>query len=268
RADYLPRFAAQWTGGFARLYSRGTVFTAARQDHASTETAPGHSTMLSGREPTHTGIVLNSRGVQDPEAPLVGQTAGAGASPRRFRGTTLFDWMRARDPDARVLSVSRKDRGAIFPVGRTKGAVYWFDAGGFTTSPYYAASLPAWVQDFNARGSVERLAGATWDLLLPASEYAEPDTFPFENGGQNFVCPHRLPPTPEGAIQRIQSFPWMDSLTLAFALDGVRELEIGRRGRPDLLSVSLSTTDAIGHAFGPDSREIHDQLLRVDRWLG
>ena len=268
RADYLPRFAAQWTGGFARLYSRGTVFTAARQDHASTETAPGHSTMLSGREPAHTGIVLNSRGVQDPEAPLVGRTDSVGASPRRFRGTTLFDWMRARDPDARVLSVSRKDRGAIFPVGRAKGEVYWFDAGAFTTSRYYADSLPAWVQAFNARGSVERLVGATWDLLLPASAYAEPDSFAFENGGQDFVFPHRLPDTREGAVQRIQSFPWMDSLTLAFALDGVRELEIGRRGRPDLLSVSLSTTDAIGHAFGPDSREIHDQLLRVDRWLG
>ena len=268
RADYLPRFAAQWTGGFARLYRGGTVFEHARQDHAATETAPGHSTMLSGREPAHTGIVLNSRGVQDPDAPLVGRTAGEGASPRRFRGTTLVDWMRSRDPDARVLSVSRKDRGAIFPVGRAKGAVYWFDAGAFTTSRYYGDSLPAWVERFNAHGSVERLAGATWDLLLPASAYAEPDSFAFENGGQDFVFPHRLPAAADAAVQRIQSFPWMDSLTLAFALTGARELALGSRGRPDLLSVSLSTTDAIGHAFGPDSREIHDQLLWVDRWLG
>jgi arylsulfatase A-like enzyme len=270
RADYLPRFAAQWTGAFGRLYRDGTVFGHARQDHAATETAPGHSTMLSGREPARTGIVLNSRGVQDADAPLVGRTTGEGASPRRFRGTTLVDWMRSRDPDTRVLSVSRKDRGAIFPVGRAKGAVYWFDAGGggFTTSRYYADSLPAWVRAFNARGSVARLAGATWDLLLPVSAYAEPDSFAFENGGQDFVFPHRLPATPDGAIERIQSFPWMDSLTLAFALTGARELALGSRGRPDLLSVSLSTTDAIGHAFGPDSREIHDQLLRVDRWLG
>jgi hypothetical protein len=268
RADYLPRFAPQWTGGFGRMYAGGTVFTAARQDHASTETAPGHSTMLSGREPARTGIVLNSRGVQDPDAPLLGRIDGEGASPRRFRGSTLYDWMLARDPDARVLSVSRKDRGAIFPVGRARGAVYWFDAGAFTTSRYYADSLPAWVQAFNARRSVERLAGATWDLLLPASTYAEPDSLAFENGGQDFVFPHRLPATSEGAIQRIQAFPWMDSLTLAFALHGVNALALGRRERPDLLSVSLSTTDAIGHAFGPDSREIHDQLLRVDRWLG
>jgi Type I phosphodiesterase / nucleotide pyrophosphatase len=265
RADYLARFAGQWRGGFARLYGGGTVFEHGEQDHAATETAPGHSTLLSGRYPAHTGIVLNSRGVQDPDAAVLGASGEAGASPRRFRGTTLYDWMRAADPGTRVLSVSRKDRAAIFPVGRATGgtegaAVYWFHDSGFTTSRYYADSLPPWVRAFNGRRDAARLTGTTWNLLLPDSAYRERDSVPFENAGADYVFPHR--------VTAATGSPWMDSLTLAFALDGVRVLELGGRGRPDLLSISLSATDAIGHAFGPDSREIHDQLLRVDRWLG
>jgi len=268
RADYLARFASQWTGGFARIYRGGTVFEHGQQDHAATETAPGHATMLSGRYPAHTGIALNGRGVQDPQSPMLGTRDTIGASPRRFRGTTLYDWMLARDPDARVLSVSRKDRAAIFPIGRARAPVYWLYDGAFTTSRYYADSLPSWVQAFNRRGSVARWAGATWNLLLPDSAYAEPDSMPFENGGADYVFPHRLVATPGAPARPSNAFPWIDSLTLAFALDGVQALELGRRDRPDLLSISLSTTDAIGHAFGPDSREIHDQLLHVDRWLG
>ena len=254
-------------GGFRRFYDEGTEYSRGLQDHASTETAPGHSTVLSGRDPAHTGIVTNSRGVPDASAPVLGMMDTVGASPRRFRGTTLYDWMRARDPDTRVLSVSRKDRGAIFPVGRAKGNVYWYAGGRFTTSRYYATALPDWVDAFNARNGVVRLAGTTWSLSRPDSAYAEPDSLWFENGGADFVFPHRLP-VADSIAQRITAYPWMDSLTLAFALDGVRALALGRRSAPDLLALSLSTTDAVGHAFGPDSREIHDQLLRLDGWLG
>ena len=94
-----------------------------------------------------------------------------------------------------------------------------------------------------------------------------------ENDGVDFTFPHILPDK-DALRSRLEKYPWMDSVTLAFALDGVHTMHLGRRGdmgadaMPDLLSISLSTTDAIGHAFGPDSREIHDQVLRVDRWLG
>ncbi|HKW41076.1 MAG TPA: alkaline phosphatase family protein [Gemmatimonadales bacterium] len=269
RADYLARYAGQWTGGFARIYRGGTVFEHGEQDHAATETAPGHSTMLSGRYPAHTGIALNSRGVQDRASPALSATPDTiGASPRRFRGTTLYDWMLAGDSGTRMLSVSRKDRAAIFPIGRARGPVYWLYGGAFTTSRYYADSLPSWVQAFNRGLDLTRWTGATWNLLLPDSAYAEPDSMPFENGGADYTFPHRLTAAPGAVARQPNAFPWMDSLTLAFALDGVRALGLGDRGRPDLLSISLSTTDAVGHAFGPDSREIHDQLLHVDRWLG
>src|SRR5262252_7167704 len=274
RGDYLDRFGAQLNGGFARFHSHAAFFPHAWQDHSNTETAPGHATMLSGREPVHTEIISNNRGVPDASAPLIGATGG-GASPRRFNGTTLYDWLLARDPNVRVLSVSRKDRGAILPIGRAKGDIYWFAGGRFTTSRYYADSLPTWVTQFDAAIPYDRLAGMQWTLLLPPSSYPEPDSVWAENNGADFVFPHTLP-SGDALRSGIQQYPWMDSLTLAFALDGVRATHVGKRSMessapntmPDLLAISLSTTDAVGHAFGPDSREIHDQVLRVDRWLG
>ena len=267
RPDYLDRYRSQLQGGLAMLLKQGASFTDAFQDHAVTETAPGHATVLSGRWPAHTGIMSNVSGVLDSTAPLIGG-GGPGASPTRFRGTTLFDWLKAAQPNARALSVSRKDRGAILPIGRAKQSVYWYQSGYFTTSRYYADTLPWWVRAFNARRVPFRAAGSTWNLLLPIRDYPEPDSEPYENGGANVTFPHRLPADSAQAAVALGGVPTMDSLTLAFALEGVRALQLGGRGATDLLAVSLSATDAIGHAFGPDSREIHDQVVRLDRYLG
>ena len=169
--------------------------------------------------------------------------------------------------------MSRKDRGAILTIGRAKGAVYWFADGRFTTSAYYADTLPEWVRRFDGNIHLETLAGTKWNLLLSADQYPEPDSVSVEHDGVDFVFPHVLP-SADALRGSLQQYPWMDSLTLAFALDGVRTMQLGKRAlasrgaMPDLLSISLSTTDAVGHAYGPDSREIHDQVLRVDRWLG
>ncbi len=268
RPDYYRTFDRQFTGGFRRLIDHAALFERGRQYHAITETAPGHSTVLSGREPYRTGIVNNSNGVEDAAAPVLGNPQAPGASPRRFLGTTLFDWMLAKDPETRQLAVSRKDRGAILMTGRAKGQVYWFGNGRFTTSSYYADSLPGWVETFNARRSAERLAGTTWNLLLPPDSYAERDDQPYEVGGVENVFPQPLPATAEETARRFSEFPWMDSLIAEFALEGVNRLALGKRGKPDLLTVSFSTTDAVGHEYGPDSRELHDHLLRLDRWLG
>jgi len=267
RSDYFDRFGGDFTGGLGRIRTQSAFFGHGLQDHANTETGPGHSTMLSGREPVHTGIVSNERGVPDPGAPLLG-TDGEGASPRRFVGTTLYDWLRMADARSRVLSVSRKDRGAILPIGRARGDIYWWANGMFTTSRYYADSLPSWVRRFNDRHGIDSLAGTSWSLLLAPQAYPEADSMPYEHDGQDFTFPHALPHDRAAMRAQLANYPWMDSVTLAFALDGVRELELGRRGATDLVSISLSTTDAIGHAYGPDSREIHDHVVRLDRWLG
>jgi predicted AlkP superfamily pyrophosphatase or phosphodiesterase len=266
--EYFTRYESRLTGGLGRMWRNGAVFLDAYQDHAVTETAPGHSTTLSGRHPASNGIISNSLGVFDSSAPLIGG-AGPGASPHRFRGSTLVDWMRGRYPGARVLSVSRKDRGAILPVGTGRHPVYWYASDGrFTTSSYYADSLPGWVRDFNARRIPHSYAGRAWELLYPASTYPEPDSVPVENRGNAFTFPHHLPADTAQAVRLFAGTPWMDKMTLRFALAGVESLGLGVDETPDLLAVSLSTCDAVGHTWGPDSREIHDQVLRLDRYLG
>src|SRR4029077_8529959 len=145
RPDYLDRYHAQLQGGLRLLLRDGAVFRDAYQDHAVTETAPGHSTILSGRWPAHTGIITTPVGAQDSAAPLIGFT-GPGASPARFRGTEFFDWLPRAEPRARARAVSRRPRAAPPPRGPAKQSVYWYQAGYFPASRYYADSLPAWVR--------------------------------------------------------------------------------------------------------------------------
>jgi hypothetical protein len=267
RAEYLERFGAL-PGGLGRLSRGGAWFTNAHHDHAITETAPGHATLLSGRFPRSTGIMMNRVGVEDPGAPLIAAGVGTGASPKRFRGTTLVDWVRSADPQSRAFSVSSKDRAAILPVGQSKSEVYWYSPDGrFTTSSYYRDTLPSWVTLWNSRGFPQTFAGKRWDLLLPASSYAEPDSVEAE-GGRGFTFPHDLPDDPDAAANVVRGTPFIDDITLSFALHGVQSLALGAGTHTDVLSISLSATDYIGHRYGPDSREIHDQVVRVDRALG
>ena len=270
RPDYLTMWEKQFNGGFARLLRGGAVYLNGYQDHANTETAPGHASTLSGRFPRSTNIISNTEGVFDQQAKLIDVRGGDPASPYRFRGSTLIDWMRDANPNARALSVSRKDRGAILPLGRARQSVFWYfrGNGSFTTSRYYGDTLPTWVKEFNARKLPHAWAGKSWDLLLDASEYPEVDSAPHESGGREFLFPHMFPADPDAAAASFAGFPFMDQLTLSFALEGVRQMKLGAGPGTDLLAVSLSTTDAVGHAYGPDSREIHDQVVRLDRYLG
>jgi predicted AlkP superfamily pyrophosphatase or phosphodiesterase len=270
RGDYIQRFRPQLTGGLARLANGGAWFTNAHHDHGITETAPGHASLLSGRFPRSTGIANNRAGVQDLDYPLIDALpTDTGASPERFRGTELFDWINAMDKKSRALSISTKDRAAILPIGRAKQNVFWYSVNGnFTTSTYYRSELPDWLKQFNARDLPRRTAGKSWTLLLPESAYPEPDSVPAEALGTDLVFPHVLPSDSAAAANVMRRTPFMDQITLAGALAGVNALHIGEGPHLDLLAVSLSATDLIGHRYGPDSREIHDQMVRVDRAIG
>jgi predicted AlkP superfamily pyrophosphatase or phosphodiesterase len=271
RSDYYDRFKSHLRAGLPRLYERGAVFDEAYQDHGFTETAPGHASTLSGRFPVHTGIATNAQGVNTTAVSVLGGgPADQGASPFRFLGTTLVDWMRAADPATRFLSVSRKDRGAILPIGTAKGDIYWFaSTGQFATSTYYRDTLPTWVRHFNDRHLAWSHAADVWSPMYGPSVYPEADSVPAENGGKDFVFNHVMPRDPAAADTAIIQFPWMDEMTLQFALAGVQELGLGSaRNRTDVLAVSLSTTDAIGHRYGPDSKELHDHIIQLDRFLG
>ena len=268
RPDYFERFATQLTGGLGRLMRQGARYTNAVHDHATTETAPGHATLWSGRYPSHTGVVINDIGVVDAQSTtLFGR--GGGASPYRFRGSALFDWIRSDDQFSRALSVSRKDRGAILPLGRAKQEVYWYSLDGrFTTSHYYADTLPTWVQRFNATDFTAKFLGAQWNTLLDAAQYPERDSVDYEHEGKDFTFPHTLSADRRTGTYDFTEFPWMDDVTVDLALAGVNALKLGAGSSMDVLAVSLSTTDAVGHRYGPESRELHDQVLRVDRALG
>jgi hypothetical protein len=268
RPDYLDKWAPQFTGGFKRFLTQGAFFTQAFHDHATTETAPGHATLWSGRFPANTGIVVNDLGVADAQMPLL-LGRGGGASPWRFRGSALFDWIRARDQFSRALSVSRKDRGAILPLGKAKQQVYWYGLNGsFTTSRYYADTFPTWVQKFNARDMAAKWLGQQWTPLLDSSAYPERDSVSYEHEGKDIAFPHRLNPDRRLGMDSLASFPWMDEYIVDMALAGVEAMDLGKGPTIDVLAVSLSTTDAVGHAWGPDSKELHDQVLRADRALG
>src|SRR5947209_813855 len=268
RPDYLPRFGTQLSGGLGRLYRGGAVFTNAFHDHAITETAPGHSVTMSGRFPVHTGISANTAGVADSTTTLL-EAPGVGASPFRFRGTTLTDWLIAKDPRTKVLSVSRKDRAAILPIGKSKQPVFWYPGNGiFTTSTYYSSTLPDWVKTYNARKVPMSYASHVWRPMSPDTLYPEPDSVPYEAGATGFLFPHVIPNAPDSAAAFLAEFPWMDDVTLDFALAGVNALNLGAGPQTDVLAISLSTTDAIGHKYGPDSRELHDHILRLDHAVG
>ncbi len=267
---YFERYGRQINGGFARLHRNGAFFTNGYQDHAVTETAPGHASTLSGRFPRSTGIVTNALGVGDQQAPIVEGIRGPGASPYRFRGSVLIDWMRQKDWRSRALSVSRKDRGAILPIGRAKQEAFWYSYDRFATSTYYADTLPNWVQRFNARRVPQSYAGRRWELLLAPGEYAEVDSVTYEGSrpGTDFLFPHVVNADSAIAARTLPNYPWMDEHTLNFALEGLDALNLGRGPHPDLLAISLSAMDAVGHTYGPDSREVHDMFLRLDRYLG
>ena len=287
RGDLLDHYRPVFTGGFRRLLSDGRVFTRATHDHGRTVTAAGHASLSTGVHPSRHGIVGNAwferAGDKWVQMSNVGdstvQTVGAtlpGVSPRNLISTGLADWMVASDPASLIASVSGKDRGAILPAAHAKGQVYWFEpAGGFVTSTYYRASNPDWVVRFNNEVVPRYMADTIWAFTAPASSVSlsSPDTAAHESDGIHSYFPHRLSdatPARDSATLRawMERTPLADAAVLDFAETMVTELGLGRDGSVDLLAVSVSQTDAVGHEFGPFSREQLDNLYRLDRRLG
>jgi predicted AlkP superfamily pyrophosphatase or phosphodiesterase len=275
RADYLERFAAYENGGLHLFATEGAYFLNANYDHMPTETGPGHSVLLSGRNPAHTGIVANewydrSSGkmtycLDDPNTPLLSEP-GAGVSPKNFLGDNFSDWLQASYPGARVFSISLKDRAAILLGGHHPHGVFWFshETGNFITSRYYAEQLPAWIDEFNSKHVIASYAGKQWTPLLDVNS---PAYHSHEVAGQ---FPHPMPDKAgPGLYEAVYSSPFGDELleTLAEAAVNANHLGENGSGAPDLLAIGFSSNDAVGHAFGPDSPEIADEQIRLDRTL-
>ncbi len=252
RYEYLTRFGGEFSGGLKRLLDEGAVFTNANYEAVPTMTAVGHSTILSGAPPMLSGIVGNTwyeRGegrtvesiTDDDVAPLGG---GSGASPDRLAVSTIGDELKLSGRGGKVFGVSLKDRSAILPAGRSADGAFWLDAGAFVSSTWYFDSLPGWVVDFNAERRADEYAGRQWlDTSMP--EDAGPALY-----------------------RALDATPFADELVLEFAVALMAEEDLGADARTDLLSVSFSATDYLGHRSGPHTAMMRDMILQVDRTIG
>jgi hypothetical protein len=284
RMDFLDRFAPLYRGGLKTLTERGAVFNNARYRHASTETGPGHSVLLSGRHPSHSGIVANDwwdpylkkliNVVDDPfHRPLGGE--GRSASPVNALSFTVGDALKLGNVNSRVVGVSLKDRSAILMAGRRGDAAYWYETAGgnFITSTYYAREAPPWLTRWNRLRLPDQYAGKPWTRLLADEEaykkYAGADAIEGEWDRKDTVFPHAIRGNPPERLyyDDLRRTPFADEVTLSVALEAMKAHQLGQDEHTDIFAVGFSATDVIGHTYGPESHEVMDQLLRLDSVL-
>ena len=287
-------------GGFRYLWEKGIVYRNAHHAHANTETIVGHTTLATGAHPSAHGMVGNlwfdreagftTYNVEDPAYPLL--TAGAdvdeeteidptqraarseGRSPAAILVTTFSDELRSStDGAAKVVGVSVKDRGAISMAGHA-GTAYWFSkaSGEFVTSSYYRDDYPGWVAEFNARRPAQAFANTSWTLLHDRDSYLFGDSddraWEADVAGFGRVFPHSFG---DGSSPYFTTWltlsPAGDRLVLDFAKQALVNEQLGTDDVTDYLSVSFSSTDYVGHVFGPSSLEGEDNILQLDRTL-
>lgn len=297
RYDYFERFGDLFVeGGLKRLMREGAFWTNVNYDHMPTFTAPGHATMMTGAWPAESGIVANEwpdresgkrvTSVSDETARLLGGAEGEPASsPRRLMASTLGDELRLATNDrSKVIGISAKDRSAILPAGRHASAAYWFSeqTGRMVTSNYYFNQVPAWVESFNATRPTDDFFRKPWERLLPdEAEYlrrAGPDAPPWEilrgegEGKDTNTFPHIIT---GGASMPGRDFyrlgfaysPFSNDLLVSFTEQAIINEQLGADDDTDVLTLSFSANDYVGHRFGPYSQEMMDITLRVDRQI-
>jgi len=294
RFDYLTRFGDLFgSNGIGRLMRQGANWTNADYDQMPTYTGPGHASLMTGSWPRKNGIVANDwferetgkkvSSVTDESTSLLeGKPGTLGYSPRRLLCSTVGDELRQADGDrSKTIGISAKGRSAILPSGRRASAAYWYsiDNGNMVSSTYYFNRVPEWVSKFNQRRLTDSWYGARWDRLLPETEYlkrAGKDDVPWENQDKNSNDSNSFPHvitggarSPERAFYRaIDYSPYSNDLLLAFAQEAITNEQLGADDDTDVLTISFSANDHVGHRFGPYSQEVMDMALRVDRQIG
>lgn len=272
-------------GGFARLRREGTWARDARHAHAVTDTAPGHAALYTGAPPRDSGIFANERfdaatrvavSILRDDAVVVvapeGVTREPGSSIAALRVETLADRVRAEQPDATIVSLSLKDRGAIFAAGRRPTAAIWFDPSRdtFVTSSAYASAIPGWARAIVAPSALAKARATPWRPLDEGwirAHATTPDAQPGEGDLDGFgtVFPHDFARAQHPAIA-FRASPYGDETLLSLGLSALDASPAGRA--PTLLAISLSSHDYVAHVFGPESWEAWDELRRLDAALG
>ncbi len=269
RGDYLERYRDQFgDGGFRIFLDRGAYFTDCNYDYANTRTGPGHATLFAGSYTSGHGILANEwwdpqkkkmvTSVEDEKTRLVGVNhTGPGASPHNLLSDTLGDELKlATGGKARVFAISLKDRAAVLPAGFSGDGAYWIDgkSGAWITSTYYRQALPEWVQNFNGSHRVDKYWNREWKdsagaVLASTAPRAGKDG------------------APAGFYEVVGATPFANDYQLEFAKETVLYEKLGAGPATDLLVVSLSANDILGHRVGPDSPLARSMTLELDRQL-
>lgn len=287
RWDYLYRYYDRFApnGGFKRMLNNGFSCENAMIPYTPTYTGCGHSSVYTGSVPAINGIAGNywwdkekMRSVycaEDNTVNTVGSKSSQGKmSPRNMLSTTIGDELKiATNFRSKVVGIAIKDRGGILPAGHSADAAYWYDnsVGDWITSDYYMKALPVWVNEFNSRKMVDKYYQEGWKLLYPAATYLQStaDEKGYEAktlNGNKF--PYDLSGYMGKDFGKISTTPMGNSLTAEFAKAAILGEQLGTDNITDLLAISFSSPDYIGHSYGPNSIEAEDAMLRLDQELG
>jgi predicted AlkP superfamily pyrophosphatase or phosphodiesterase len=285
RWDYLHRFANRFgNGGFKRLLNEGFSVDNTLIPYTPTYTACGHTSIYTGSVPAIHGIIgndwvdpqtgLSNYCTQDKSVKPVGSDGKAGLmSPKNLLANTITDELRlASNFRSKVIGIALKDRGSILPAGHTANAAYWYDgeSGNWITSTYYMDKLPSWVEDYNKLKLPNKFYYKDWHTLYPIETYTQStaDDKPFERNFKNektSTFPHLLKYARDKNFDLIRSTPFGNTLTLDMAKLAILSEDLGKGSETDFLAISCSATDYIGHQFGPNSIEVEDTYLRLDK---
>lgn len=283
--EYLYRYADKFCeGGLKELMQNGTNCRNTQYNYIPTYTGPGHASIYTGTTPSNHGIVANDwydrnaqanvNCVDDSTVTPVGTTSKYGIySPRNLKANTITDQLKMTYPNAKVISMSIKNRGAILPGGHLSDGSYWYDyaTGKFVTSSYFKDVLPNWVNEFNEEGYVEEYLKQEWNTIMDIDAYAEsgPDNSPYEHllpGKTTPTFPYNLKEMTND-VNNYELFvytPFSNTYLTDFAIASIDSEDLGKDDQTDMLCISYSTPDIIGHAFGPYSVEIEDMYIRFD----
>lgn len=285
-SDLLQRNRSRFKGGFSRLLNEGAVFPTARYEVIETVTSIGHATLATGAWPHRHGVVGNklfNRATgrleacfADPSHPALEAPAGNDdVSPSNLLAETLSDRLRqSTQLRGKSVALAGKGRAAIALAGRL-GDAWWFheQVGKFVTGTWYRKEFPAWVKTFNDARRPDGYHGKSWELLGPVKDYLGDDERPFESDwyGLTKVFPHPLAgglpsPGPQ-SWSALASSPMMNEVMVEFAKAAIEGEQLGKDEVPDLLSISFSALDRTYHLYGPNSWEVQDHLVRLDKQL-
>jgi predicted AlkP superfamily pyrophosphatase or phosphodiesterase len=286
RYDYLYRFYDRYSpGGFKRLLLQGFSCENTFIPYLPTHTAAGHTSIYTGSVPALNGIMGNSwydkaqkkvvYCTDDTSVISIGSNSTAvQMSPANLWANTITDQLRlATNFTSKTIAIALKDRASILPGGHMSNASYWFDnaTGGWITSSYYMKDLPAWVKAFNAKKIPDNYLRQNWNTLYPITSYVQStaDSNEYENklGAEDYTFPHNTSNISSNRYEAFRTTPFGNSYTLEMAREAIRAEQLGKRGVTDFLALSLSSTDYIGHTFGPNSVEVEDTYLRLDKDL-